>query len=63
MTASDIEATAQAPVAPGKGIPAADESGPTIKKRFDAIGIESTARKSTRLNSSYTPLSRLSSPA
>lgn len=42
MTASDLEATAQALVAPGKGILAADESGPTIKKRFDAIGIEST---------------------
>ena len=29
-------------VAPGKGILAADESGGTIKKRFDAIGVTST---------------------
>ena len=29
-------------VAPGKGILAADESSPTIKKRFDSIGVEST---------------------
>lgn len=29
-------------VAPGKGILAADESSATIKKRFDAIGVEST---------------------
>jgi fructose-bisphosphate aldolase class I len=29
-------------VAPGRGILAADESGGTIKKRFDAIGVESS---------------------
>src|ERR1700744_5219078 len=29
-------------VAPGKGLLAADESTGTIKKRFDAIGVEST---------------------
>jgi fructose-bisphosphate aldolase class I len=34
--------TARALVAPGKGILAADESSGTIKKRFDAIGVEST---------------------
>jgi fructose-bisphosphate aldolase class I len=34
--------TARALVAEGKGILAADESGGTIKKRFDAIGVEST---------------------
>ncbi len=33
---------AKAMVAPGKGILAADESTPTIKKRFDSIGAEST---------------------
>jgi fructose-bisphosphate aldolase class I len=33
---------ARAIVAPGKGILAADESGGTIKKRFDSIGVEST---------------------
>lgn len=34
--------TAQALVAPGKGILAADESHPTIKKRFDKLGIANT---------------------
>jgi fructose-bisphosphate aldolase, class I len=34
--------TARDLVAPGKGILAADESSPTIKKRFDSIGVEST---------------------
>ena len=34
--------TANQLVAPGKGILAADESSPTIKKRFDSIGVEST---------------------
>jgi fructose-bisphosphate aldolase class I len=33
---------ANAMVAPGRGILAADESGGTIKKRFDAIGVESS---------------------
>ncbi len=40
--AHDLEATARALVAPGKGILAADESEGTIKKRFDSIGLEST---------------------
>ena len=38
----ELQTTAQALVAPGKGILAADESAPTIKKRFDSIGLEST---------------------
>ena len=37
-----LNETARALVAPGKGILAADESGGTIKKRFDSIGLEST---------------------
>ncbi len=37
-----LEKTAQDLVAPNKGILAADESTGSIKKRFDAIGIEST---------------------
>ncbi|GBE43055.1 MAG TPA: fructose-bisphosphate aldolase class I [Rhizobiales bacterium] len=41
MTAQ-LETTAQAIVAEGKGILAADESTGTIKKRFDSIGAEST---------------------
>jgi fructose-bisphosphate aldolase, class I len=39
---ADLENTARALVAEGKGILAADESDGTIKKRFDSIGIEST---------------------
>ena len=42
MTKTDLETTAKALVAEGKGILAADESDGTIKKRFDSIGIEST---------------------
>ncbi len=38
----DLNTIARALVAEGKGILAADESAPTIKKRFDAIGAEST---------------------
>ncbi len=38
----NLEETARALVAAGKGILAADESDGTIKKRFDSIGIEST---------------------
>ncbi|MEX2249061.1 MAG: class I fructose-bisphosphate aldolase, partial [Parvibaculum sp.] len=38
-----LESIAQAMVAPGKGILAADESSGTIKKRFDSINTESTA--------------------
>ena len=33
---------ANAMVAPGKGVLAADESSGTIKKRFDSIGVAST---------------------
>src|ERR671916_115311 len=42
MAAPELELTARALVAPGKGILAADESDSTIKKRFDSIGVEST---------------------
>jgi fructose-bisphosphate aldolase class I len=39
---TELETTAHALVAEGKGILAADESDGTIKKRFDPIGVEST---------------------
>src|SRR5215213_7350331 len=39
---TDLETTARALVAEGKGILAADESDGTIKKRFDSIGVESS---------------------
>jgi fructose-bisphosphate aldolase, class I len=42
MNRSDLERVAQAMVAKGKGILAADESSGTIKKRFDSIAFEST---------------------
>jgi fructose-bisphosphate aldolase, class I len=42
MDIATLSATAEALVAPGKGILAADESSGTIKKRFDSISVEST---------------------
>lgn len=42
MNLTNLNKVALAMVAPGKGLLAADESGGTIKKRFDAIGVEST---------------------
>jgi fructose-bisphosphate aldolase class I len=42
MNNAALISTAKALVAPGKGILAADESLPTIEKRFKSIGIEST---------------------
>jgi fructose-bisphosphate aldolase class I len=42
MNLAELNKVANAMVAPGKGILAADESSGTIKKRFDAIGVEST---------------------
>src|ERR671939_1209792 len=43
MNLAEVNKVAEAMVAPGRGILAADESTGTIKKRFDAIGVESTA--------------------
>ena len=42
MNLDGLNKVARAMVAPGKGILAADESHPTIKKRFDGIGVENT---------------------
>ena len=42
MNSSELMRVASAMVARGKGILAADESGGTIKKRFDSIKLEST---------------------
>jgi fructose-bisphosphate aldolase class I len=42
MNLADLNKIALAMVTPGKGILAADESSGTIKKRFDAIKVEST---------------------
>jgi fructose-bisphosphate aldolase, class I len=43
-TGNSPESTATALVADGKGILAADETSPTLTKRFVALGIESTAQ-------------------
>lgn len=50
MNLRELEGVASAMTAPGKGILAADESSGTIKKRFDAVGVESTedARRAYR---------------
>src|SRR6266516_7281068 len=43
MNLAELNKIANAMVTPGKGILAADESTGTIKKRFDSIGVDSTA--------------------
>ena len=42
---AELQATIQELVQPGKGVLAADESNPTIAKRFKAVGVESTEAK------------------
>jgi fructose-bisphosphate aldolase, class I len=42
MTCRDLESIALALVAEGKGILAADETTPTLTKRFDSLGVPST---------------------
>ena len=42
MDLTELNRVAEHMVAPGRGILAADESSGTIKKRFDAIGVENT---------------------
>jgi hypothetical protein len=42
MTSYDLESVALALVAEGKGILAADETIPTLTRRFDTLGIQST---------------------
>lgn len=42
MNAAQMQSTARALVAAGKGILAADESAPTIEKRLASIGVQST---------------------
>src|SRR6202045_163517 len=43
MNVAELNKVAEAMVAPGRGILAADESTGTIKKRFDTLGVQSTA--------------------
>src|SRR5436190_22708065 len=42
MTSHDLEEIALALVSDGKGILAADETVPTLTRRFDTLGIKST---------------------
>jgi fructose-bisphosphate aldolase, class I len=42
MNLTELNKVARAMTAPGRGLLAADESSGTIKRRFDAIGVEST---------------------
>lgn len=48
MNLNELNSVARAMVANGKGILAADESSPTIKKRFDLIDTESTEENRRR---------------
>jgi fructose-bisphosphate aldolase class I len=48
MSAHPMESTVAALLAPGKGILAADESFPTIEKRFKALNISSTEQNRRR---------------
>ena len=42
MNIDELKSVATAIVTKPKGLLAADESNPTIKKRFDSIGVEAT---------------------
>ncbi len=55
MNKDQLAKVAKAMVAGGKGILAADESSGTIKKRFDAIGVEVDGRQSPRLSRVHVP--------
>jgi fructose-bisphosphate aldolase class I len=48
MNPHELDSTARALVAPGKGILAADESAGTIKKRFEGIKLEPTEENGRR---------------
>ena len=55
MNLTELNKIAAAMVAPGRGILAADESSGTIKKRFDAIGVEFDAGDAARLSRNAVP--------
>ena len=62
MSAHELATVAQALVAPGKGILAADESTGTIEKRFAGIKVEST-EENRRARAAFYPLRRIGQPA
>jgi fructose-bisphosphate aldolase, class I len=53
MAAHELELSARALVAEGKGILAADETTGTVTKRLDALDIESSGRQPWALSFSY----------
>ena len=55
MELTSMIETAQALVAPGKGILAADESTPTMQKRLAAVGLESTEARRARTARFFSP--------
>ena len=58
MNLAELNKVAEAMVAPGRGILAADKSSGTIKKRFDAIGVEFDGGQPARLPRAVVPLDR-----
>ncbi len=56
MNLAELNKVAEAMVTPGKGILAADKSSGTIKKRFDAIGVEFDREQPARLSGADVPL-------
>ncbi|MDA8128639.1 MAG: fructose-bisphosphate aldolase class I [Betaproteobacteria bacterium] len=48
MNIDELQSVANAIVAQQKGVLAADESNPTIRKRFDSVGVESTEENRRR---------------
>jgi fructose-bisphosphate aldolase, class I len=65
MTSRDLESVALTLVAEGKGILAADETIPTLTRRFNTLGIQSTeqSRRTYRECSSPLPVRPSSSAA
>ena len=57
MAARSLETVAQALVADGKGILAADETVPTLTKRFQALGIQSTGAEPAHVSANASLLS------
>src|SRR3989442_3075906 len=55
MDSKEMTATALALVAPGKGILAADESTPTITKRFKTIDLPSTEENRRAYRKAHPP--------
>ena len=60
MASHDLGSVALTLVAEGKGILAADETIPTLTRRFDTLGIQSTEAKPAHLpgNALYLPWRR-----